>query len=260
MPSAVPGVRCRQGAVDPTSASRATGIGACGRPSDQADGPPDVVAGPVGPTSLRHVPISSSGAHRPYRMTGTPDSADLLISGGAIIDGTGAPGHPGSVVVDGERLRLLTPMDPEPTHVARRIDATGMVVAPGFIDLHSHGGLVILAEPRHEPKVRQGVTTEIVGVDGNGFAPFATRRDLEDFVELDSGPRRPAGHRPRLGFGRELPRTLRRDGERQRRDAGRELGPADRCPGLGRHAGRRPRDRPDARRCSARRCRTAPSA
>ena len=41
-----------------------------------------------------------------------------------------------------------------------------MVVAPGFIDLHSHSGLHILAEPRHEPKVRQGVTTEVIGVDG----------------------------------------------------------------------------------------------
>ena len=61
------------------------------------------------------------------------------------------------------------------------------VVAPGFIDLHSHGGLTILAEPRHEPKVRQGVTTEIVGVDGNGFAPFRRREDLEAFVHLDSG-------------------------------------------------------------------------
>ena len=115
------------------------------------------------------------------------DSAEILIAGGTIVDGTGAPGRAGSVVVDGERLRLLEPTDPEPDHVARRIDATGKVVAPGFIDLHSHGGLVILAEPRHEPKVRQGVTTEIVGVDGNGFAPFTNRGDLEAFVELDSG-------------------------------------------------------------------------
>ena len=38
---------------------------------------------------------------------------------------------------------------------------------PGFIDLHSHSGLMILAEPRHEPKVRQGITTEVIGVDGN---------------------------------------------------------------------------------------------
>ena len=67
------------------------------------------------------------------------------------------------------------------------IDATGKVVAPGFIDLHSHGGLVILADGRHEPKVRQGVTTELVGVDGNGFAPFTRREDLEAFVNLDAG-------------------------------------------------------------------------
>src|SRR4029077_13912336 len=72
-------------------------------------------------------------------------------------------------------------------NVGHTIDATGKVVAPGFIDLHSHGGLMILADGRHEPKVRQGVTTELVGVDGNGFAPFARRQDLEAFVELDSG-------------------------------------------------------------------------
>jgi N-acyl-D-amino-acid deacylase len=46
---------------------------------------------------------------------------------------------------------------------------------------------VILAEPHHEPKIRQGVTTEIVGVDGNGFAPFERREDLLAFVQLDSG-------------------------------------------------------------------------
>ena len=46
---------------------------------------------------------------------------------------------------------------------------------------------MILADGRHEPKVRQGVTTELVGVDGNGFAPFARREDLEAFVELDAG-------------------------------------------------------------------------
>ena len=115
------------------------------------------------------------------------DSADLLISGGTIVDGTGAPGRPGSVAVDGERLRVLAPDEPQPTHVGRRIDATDRVVAPGFIDLHSHGGLMILADPRHEPKVRQGVTTEIVGVDGNAFAPFPRHEDLEAFVELDSG-------------------------------------------------------------------------
>jgi N-acyl-D-amino-acid deacylase len=115
------------------------------------------------------------------------DSVDLLVTGGTVVDGTGAAPRPGTVVVEGDRMRLL-PVDAAfPEHVGRRIDATGIVVAPGFIDLHSHGGLVILAEPRHEPKVRQGVTTEIVGVDGNGFAPFQNREDLLAFVELDSG-------------------------------------------------------------------------
>jgi N-acyl-D-amino-acid deacylase len=115
------------------------------------------------------------------------DGVDLLITGGMIVDGTGAPGRLGTVAVDGDRLLELAPDVPLPEYAARTIDATGKVVAPGFIDLHSHGGLVILAEPLHEPKVRQGVTTEIVGVDGNGFAPFERREDLEAFVALDSG-------------------------------------------------------------------------
>jgi N-acyl-D-amino-acid deacylase len=116
-----------------------------------------------------------------------PDSVDLLITGGTIVDGTGAPARPGTVVVEGERMRVTGAGEEPPRHAATTIDATDRIVAPGFIDLHSHGGLVILAEPRHEPKVRQGVTTEIVGVDGNGFAPFRRREDLEAFVHLDSG-------------------------------------------------------------------------
>jgi N-acyl-D-amino-acid deacylase len=115
------------------------------------------------------------------------DSVDLVIAGGTIVDGTGTAPRPGTVIVEGNRMRVLPVDAPLPEHAGRRIDATDRVVAPGFIDLHSHGGLVILAEPRHEPKVRQGVTTEIVGVDGNGFAPFERREDLLAFVQLDSG-------------------------------------------------------------------------
>ena len=63
----------------------------------------------------------------------------------------------------------------------------GHVVAPGFIDVHSHSGLMILAEPRHEPKVRQGVTTEVIGVDGNSYAPFPSRDDLLAFARLNAG-------------------------------------------------------------------------
>ena len=69
----------------------------------------------------------------------------------------------------------------------RSIDATGKVIAPGFIDIHSHSGLLILAEPDHAPKVRQGVTTEIVGVDGLSYAPFPSRANLAAFTEMNAG-------------------------------------------------------------------------
>ncbi|HEV7604236.1 MAG TPA: D-aminoacylase [Candidatus Limnocylindrales bacterium] len=118
------------------------------------------------------------------------DHVELLITGGTVVDGTGATGRPGSVAVVDGRIRLLeatAAAEVDLPHAAHTIDARGKVVAPGFIDLHSHGGLTILADGRHEPKVRQGVTTELVGVDGNGFAPFERREDLEAFVDLDSG-------------------------------------------------------------------------
>jgi N-acyl-D-amino-acid deacylase len=111
-------------------------------------------------------------------------AADVLITGGTIVDGTGAPGRPGTVAVTGDRIRVV---EGDPPAAARTIDATGRVVAPGFIDLHSHSGLMILADPRHEPKVRQGITTEVIGVDGNSYAPFETREDLEAFVVLNAG-------------------------------------------------------------------------
>jgi N-acyl-D-amino-acid deacylase len=122
--------------------------------------------------------------------------ADVLIEGGVIVDGTGAPAFAGSVAVVGDRLLVLADAaidgvdgDGRGTEVraGRRIDARGLVVAPGFIDLHSHGGLVMLAEPLNEAKVRQGVTTELIGVDGNAYAPFSSRQDLEDYVVLNGG-------------------------------------------------------------------------
>ncbi|MGH2406816.1 MAG: N-acyl-D-amino-acid deacylase family protein [Candidatus Limnocylindrales bacterium] len=114
------------------------------------------------------------------------DAVDLLIEGGTVIDGSGAAGFTATVAVTGDRLRILTGETAD-VRAARRIDATGHVVAPGFIDLHSHGGLMMLAEPRHEPKVRQGVTTEVIGVDGNSYAPFLRGQDLDDFVTLNAG-------------------------------------------------------------------------
>ena len=111
---------------------------------------------------------------------------DLLISNGTIIDGTGSPGFYGSVGVEGDTIRILRG-DLSSVEAARIIDATGHVVCPGFIDIHAHSALVILAEPLHEPKVRQGVTTELIGIDGLSYAPFRSQEDLRDFTEQYSG-------------------------------------------------------------------------
>ena len=111
---------------------------------------------------------------------------NLLIKNGLILDGTGNPGYYGSVVVEGDTLKIVRG-DTSHIQAQRVIDATNHVVSPGFIDLHSHGGLTMLREPNNEPKIRQGVTTELIGIDGNSAAPFKTREDLEAFVELDSG-------------------------------------------------------------------------
>ena len=110
---------------------------------------------------------------------------DILIRGGTLVDGSGRPGFAGDVVVRGDRLTVVAPGN---AGTARReVDASGKVVAPGFIDLHSHAGLVILAEPRHEPKVRQGVTTEIIGVDGMSYAPLPVQGDLDALIEMNGG-------------------------------------------------------------------------
>jgi N-acyl-D-amino-acid deacylase len=114
-----------------------------------------------------------------------PGHVDFVVVGGSLVDGSGAPARGGTLASREGRLHI-GPADWRP-EAARTIDATGRVVTPGFIDLHSHGGLVVLADPRHEPKVRQGVTTEVIGVDGNGYAPFAHREDLLAFVELNAG-------------------------------------------------------------------------
>jgi len=131
--------------------------------------------------------------HRSILNRGAPDAyhrrvnahLDLLIEHGTVVDGTGSPGMHADVGVRDGRLELLA--EGHQATAERRIDATGLVVAPGFIDLHSHSGLMIFADPLHEPKVRQGVTTEVIGVDGLSYAPIPERDDLEALVEMNAG-------------------------------------------------------------------------
>ena len=111
---------------------------------------------------------------------------DILIRDGLIIDGTGNPGYYGSIGVEGDTIRVFRG-SVQDVEAARTIDASGLTVCPGFIDMHAHSGLVLLSEPEHEPKVRQGITTELIGVDGNSYAPFKSQDDFRRFVEINSG-------------------------------------------------------------------------
>jgi N-acyl-D-amino-acid deacylase len=94
---------------------------------------------------------------------------DILIQGGSIIDGSGAPARPADVAIRDGRLVAVGMVTAEPA--ARTIDAEGLVVAPGFIDIKTHSDFTLPINPKAESKVRQGVTTEIIGHCGFSVAP-----------------------------------------------------------------------------------------
>jgi N-acyl-D-amino-acid deacylase len=94
---------------------------------------------------------------------------DLVFQGAQVADGTGEPIARHDVgVTDG---RIADVAEPGSLSGRRTIDAAGLVLAPGFIDMHSHSDLQILAQPDHLAKVSQGVTTEVLGQDGLSYAP-----------------------------------------------------------------------------------------
>ena len=93
-----------------------------------------------------------------------------LFYGGTVVDGTGRPRYDADVLVDNGIITAIGAI--EPAADMRTIDAKGLVVAPGFIDTHSHSDLKVLVEPEVQPKVRQGITTEVLGQDGISLAPL----------------------------------------------------------------------------------------
>ncbi|MBE9375268.1 D-aminoacylase [Saccharopolyspora sp. HNM0983] len=94
---------------------------------------------------------------------------DIAIRGALVVDGTGAPGRTADVGID--RGRIAEIAAPGALSARRTLDASGLVLAPGFIDMHAHSDLQILAEPEHTAKVSQGVTLEVLGQDGLSYAP-----------------------------------------------------------------------------------------
>ena len=87
---------------------------------------------------------------------------DLCIRGGRVVDGTGSASHEADVALRDGRIFAVEPRL-DHLNAARTIDATGCVVAPGFIDIHTHSDVSLLHDPRGESKVLQGVTTEVIG-------------------------------------------------------------------------------------------------
>jgi N-acyl-D-amino-acid deacylase len=118
---------------------------------------------------------------------------DLLITGGRLVDGSGTPWRFADVAVAGDRIAAVGRLkDRDARH---RIDARGRIVCPGFIDIHSHADLSLIAGRWVDARLRQGITTEVVGQDGLAYAPVTGpnlvtwRRYLAglngDFPEID---------------------------------------------------------------------------
>ena len=102
---------------------------------------------------------------------------DLLIKNAEIVDGSGNPSYKSNIGIINNEIKILRNHDSS-IEAKKTVDASGLTLTPGFIDFHAHTGLRILDEPLHEPKITQGITTELIGVDGNSYAPFKTKKDL----------------------------------------------------------------------------------
>jgi N-acyl-D-aspartate/D-glutamate deacylase len=94
---------------------------------------------------------------------------DLVLRNGKVIDGSGNPWFLGDVAIRGDRIVAVGRVPPGPAR--REIDVRGLVVAPGFIDMHSHSDFVLLEDGRAQSKVHQGVTLEVLG-EGTSAGPY----------------------------------------------------------------------------------------
>src|SRR5436305_9881698 len=100
---------------------------------------------------------------------------DVLFRGATVVDGSGAAGVQQDVAVRGERIVAVGP-DATALGGAAVIDAGGLVLAPGFIDVHSHADHTLPANPRATNSITQGVTTELVGLCGFSVVPVSLKK------------------------------------------------------------------------------------
>lgn len=95
---------------------------------------------------------------------------DAIVAGGQVLDGSGAAAFVADIGIAGDRIAAVG--DLSRNEAASRIDAAGRIVAPGFIDIHTHSDFVLLLDGRADSQICQGVTTEIIGQCGHSCAPW----------------------------------------------------------------------------------------
>lgn len=111
---------------------------------------------------------------------------DLFIKNGQVIDGSGSPAYMADIAVkNGKIERMGASLD---INCDKIIDASNQIVCPGFIDIHSHTDTTIMINPKAESKIRQGITTEIVGNCGMSAAPLTTAllSEVKDHLSINS--------------------------------------------------------------------------
>ena len=108
---------------------------------------------------------------------------DLVIRNGFVIDGAGNPWFRADVGISEGKIAKVGRLDT--MEAERVIDAGGLIVSPGFIDIHSHSDLTLLINPRAESKIRQGATTEVIGNCGTSPAPV--NKKTLNFLKDDWG-------------------------------------------------------------------------
>lgn len=110
-----------------------------------------------------------------------PDRFDIIMENGTLVDGTGAPARRADIGIGGDKIAAVTsPGALAGASAARRIDAAGKIVCPGFIDAHCHTDAYAEHWPDAEGKIMQGVTTDVCGLCGTGPAPIGTGH-LEEY-------------------------------------------------------------------------------
>src|SRR5882762_5003769 len=107
-----------------------------------------------------------------------PQEFDLLIRGGRIVDGTGNPSFVGDIGVNGSRIVAMGHL--AGAKAKRTVDAKGLTIAPGFIDIHNHSDYTLVADGNAQSMIRQGVTSMILG-EGGYAAPADGKQGWTDF-------------------------------------------------------------------------------